>query len=134
MTFPRMAQRTAAGTVFATGMLVLALILQVSAAPTVTGRWWADIDNQTPYGGRHYTFDLKANGKKLTGTVDSEGGRTKIEEGRVAGNSVFFVESIVFASDIIRVEYAGTFSGDEIRFTRSIEDYEPETFIAKRSK
>jgi hypothetical protein len=129
-----MASRTAAATGFATGMLVLELILQVWAAPTVTGRWWADIDNHTPYGGYHYTFDLKADGKKLTGTVDSEGGRTKIEEGRINGNSIFFVESIVFGSDIIRIEYAGTLSGDEIRFTRSIEDYEPQTFIAKRSK
>jgi hypothetical protein len=123
--------RTAAATIVATGMLVL----QLSAvASTVTGRWWADIDNQTPLGGHHYTFDLKANGKKLTGTVDSEAGRTTIVDGRVDRNSVFFVEPIVFASDLVRIEYAGTFSGEEIRFTRSIEDYEPQTFVARRGK
>jgi hypothetical protein len=123
--------RTAAATIVTAGILVLQLSAAVS---TVTGRWWADIDNQTPFGGHHYTFDLKADGRKLTGTVDSEAGRTTIADGRVDGNSVFFVESIVFASDIVRIEYAGTFSGEEIRFTRSIEDYEPQAFVARRGK
>ena len=124
-----MSSRSAALTIVAAGILVLRLS---AAASTVTGRWWADIDNQTPFGGHHYTFDLKADGKKLTGTVDSEAGRTKIADGRVDGNSIFFVESFVFASDVIRIEYAGTFSGEEIRFTRSVEDYEPQTFVARR--
>jgi hypothetical protein len=126
-----MTRRTAATTIVAAGMLALQLS---AAAPTVTGRWWADIDNQTPFGGHHYTFDLKADRKKLTGTVDSEAGRSTISDGRIDGDSLFFVESIIFASDIVRIEYAGTFSGDEIRFTRTIEDYEPQAFVARRGK
>jgi hypothetical protein len=125
-----MSPRKAAAAIAGAGLLVL----QLSAAPTVTGRWWADIDNPTPFGGYHYNFDLKAEGRKLTGTVESEAGRINIANGRVDGASLFFVEPIVFASDIVRVEYAGTLSGDEIRFTRSIEDYEPQTFVAKRGK
>ena len=122
--------RRVAAAIVAAGFLVV----QLSAAATVTGRWWADIDNQTPFGGHHYTFVLKADGKKLTGTVESEAGRTTIADGRLDGNSVFFVEPIVFASDIVRIEYAGTISGDEIRFTRRIEDYDPQAFIARRGQ
>jgi hypothetical protein len=122
--------RRAAAAIVAAGFLVV----QLSAVATVTGRWWADIDNQTPFGGHHYTFVLKADGKKLTGTVESEASRSTIVDGRLDGNAVFFVEPIVFASDIVRIEYAGTVSGDEIRFTRRIEDYDSQAFIARRSK
>jgi len=107
--------------------------VELPAAPDITGRWWADIPNKTPVPGQHYTFEFKVDGSTLTGTVDSEGGRRAIEEGHVAGETISFVELVVFDSDLIRIEYSGVVSGDEIRFTRTVEDYESEQFIARRS-
>jgi hypothetical protein len=114
-------------------LVVLSLAFAVVLpAADVTGSWKADFD--TPVGHRNYTYDLKADGAKLTGKATSERGETEIAEGKVTGDQVFFVENLEFQGQSIRIEYTGKVSGDEIQFKRQVGDFGSQEFVAKRVK
>ena len=93
---------------------VLALVLILAALPAlaadVTGKWTASFDTQV--GPQKYTFDLKADGEKLTGKAAFERmgqtGEADLLEGKV--------------------------KGDEIAFTRRVGDFGTEQFVATRVK
>jgi hypothetical protein len=112
-------------------MLAMVFALALSAAD-VTGAWKADFD--TPVGRRNYTYELKAEGDKLTGKATSERGAAAIAEGKVKGDEVFFVEMLDIQGQAIRVEYTGKVSGDEIRFKRQVGDFGSQDFVAMRVK
>ncbi|HYP15519.1 MAG TPA: hypothetical protein VEQ63_16445 [Bryobacteraceae bacterium] len=101
-------------------------------AADVTGKWSAEFDTQI--GVQKYTYELAATGGKLTGKAISEHGETAITEGKVDGESVFFVENLKFNDMEIRVEYSGKIAGDEIKFTRKVGDFATEELVAKRVK
>jgi hypothetical protein len=114
-------------------LLVLALASVVClAAADVSGSWKADLE--TPVGHRNYTYDLKSDGDKLTGKATSERGVAEIEEGKVNGDEIFFVENLEFQGQSIRIEYTGKVSGDEIQFKRQVGDFGSQEFVAKRVK
>ncbi len=119
----------------AAAVLVLAASAGVRAAD-VTGRWTTEFDS--PVGVQKYTYDLKASGETLTGTAAfermSEKGTVELKEGKVQGDKVTFVEMLDFQGTSIRIEYAGTLAGDEIRFSRKVGDFGTEEFVAKRVK
>jgi hypothetical protein len=112
-------------------VLVLVFVVGLPAAE-VTGAWKADFD--TPVGHRNYTYDLKAEGGKLTGKATSERGEAELTEGKVSGDEVFFVETLSFEGQSIRIEYSGKVSGDEIQFKRQVGDFGSQEFVAKRVK
>jgi len=118
-------------TCFVFVVLALAFVVVLPAAD-VTGSWKGDFE--TPIGHRNYTYDLKADGEKLTGTATSERGETEIAEGKVSGDEVFFVETLEFQGQSIRIEYTGKVSGDEIQFKRQVGDFGSQEFVAKRAK
>ncbi len=114
-------------------LAVLVMALGISAhAADPTGTWKATFDTQI--GEQHYTYDLKADGEKLTGKATNDMGATDITEGTVKGDDIFFVENLTFQDQKIRVEYTGKVSGDEIKFTRKVGDFATEQFVAKRAK
>jgi starvation-inducible outer membrane lipoprotein len=86
----------------------------------------------------NYTYELKADGEKLTGkaTRERDGETTEIElkEGKVSTNEVSFVEPLIFDDQEIRIEYKGKLAGDEIKFTRKVGDFATTEIIAKRVK
>jgi len=112
-------------------VLALAFVVCLPAAD-VSGSWKADFD--TPVGHRNYTYDLKADGDKLSGKATSERGEAAIAEGKVNGDEIFFVENLEFQGQSIRIEYTGKVSGDEIRFKRQVGDFGSQEFVAKRVK
>jgi hypothetical protein len=115
------------------GLLFLALASAVALpAADVTGSWKADFE--TPVGHRNYTYELKADGDKLTGKATSERGETAIAEGKVSGDQISFVENLEFEGQSIRIEYTGKVSGDEIHFKRQVGDFGSQEFVAKRVK
>jgi hypothetical protein len=97
-----------------------------------TGTWKATFDTQI--GEQHYTYELKADGEKLTGKATNDRGATEIAEGTVKGDDIFFVENLNFQDQKLRIEYTGKVSGDEIKFTRKVGDFATEEFVAKRAK
>src|SRR5262245_63521949 len=77
-------------------VLVVALVFSLTArAADATGKWRAEFDSQI--GPQKYTFDLKAEGEKLTGKAYFERmgqkGEAELKEGKVSGNQIFFVET-----------------------------------------
>ena len=114
---------------FATTVIVL-------NAADLTGKWKSEFDTQI--GHLKYTYELRADGEKLTGKAfrELEGTKTTIEivEGKIKGDDVSFVEPIKVQDQEVRIEYKGKLSGDEIKFTRKVGDFATTEIVAKREK
>lgn len=115
-------------------VLVLAT-LTVALASNVDGKWVAQVPGQ---GGqtREVTFNFKAEGGKLTGTVSGRQGDTPISDGTVKGDDISFTQTFEVQGNSIKLTYTGKVSGDEIKMTRKREgsDQPPAEFTAKRVK
>lgn len=116
--------------------LLLILLALLIAAPAfsadVTGTWIASFDTQV--GVQNYTYTFKVENGKLTGRAKSQNGDTEIQEGKVSGDEITFVENLNFQDMPLRIEYKGKISGDEIKFTRKVADVATEELVAKRAK
>jgi opacity protein-like surface antigen len=115
---------------------VLACLTLPARAADVSGKWTAQFDTQV--GAQKYTFDLKADGAKLTGTAAFERmgqtGTAELKEGKLDGDKLSFVEMLDFQGNALRIEYSGQLAGDEIKFSRRVGDFATEEFVAKRAK
>jgi opacity protein-like surface antigen len=113
--------------------LALALVGAVAAfAADVAGKWTAVFDTQI--GQQNYTYQFNVTGSTVTGTAESANGKTDIQDGKVNGDTVTFVEMLNVQGMTIRVEYTGKIAGDEIKFIRKVGDFATEDLVAKRAK
>jgi hypothetical protein len=110
--------------------------LAVSAAD-VTGKWTAQVPGR---GGNtsENTFVFKVDGAKLTGTMDSgRGGPVEITDGKTSGDDISFVVVRNFGGNDFKITFKGKVSGDEIKFTRTMEGMDnappPVEFTAKKA-
>lgn len=116
-------------------LILAALVVTLASAAYAsdpTGTWKATFDTQI--GEQHYTYELKADGEKLTGKATNDMGTRDLTEGTVKGDDIFFVENLDFQGQSIRIEYKGKIAGDEIKFTRKVADFATEELVAKRAK
>ena len=104
------------------------------AQAKVDGKWTAEI--QGARGAQMITLTLKSEaGGKLSGTVEGgRGGAVPIEEGTLSGNTVKFKQKQMGRGGEVILNYTGTVSGDEIKFTRQAEGGMPQEFTAKRAQ
>jgi hypothetical protein len=116
-----------------TGVLLAAA---VAGAGDLAGRWTAEFDTQV--GPQKYTFELAVAGERVTGKAIFERmggkGEAELQEGKLVGDEVSFVETFDAMGQTVRIEYTGTVKGDEIAFTRKVGDFGTEQFVARRSK
>jgi hypothetical protein len=107
---------------------LLALVMgAVAMAEDVTGVWKASM--QGPDGqSMEITFNLKADGAKVTGTAATPMGEMPITEGKVDGDKIEFT----VATDQFKVVHKGTFTGDTMKLTVDMGDQKME-MTAKRS-
>jgi hypothetical protein len=113
---------------FVTSCAVGSLVL----AADVTGTWTASFETQV--GQQTYTYELKVEGTTVTGTAKSNlVGDSVLADGKVDGNTITFVENGNYQGMPISFNYVGELVGDEIHFKRTIMDFPPEEFVAKRS-
>jgi hypothetical protein len=119
--------------------ILAALVLSLAGpllAADVTGQWKSEFE--TPVGQTKYTFDLKADGGKLTGKAirdrDGEKVETELKETRLAGDDISFVETVKIQDQGIRIEYKGKVAGDEMKLTRTVGEFGSEDIVAKRDK
>jgi enterochelin esterase-like enzyme len=123
-----------------TRILLLAVAFQtmIALAADVTGTWKSEFDSQI--GRQKYTFTFKQDGTKLTGKASSEVADRKrdaeLREGKVASDTVSFVEPLTIQDNEIRISYTGKLSadGNEIKFTREVGDFAKEEITAKRDQ
>jgi hypothetical protein len=96
-----------------------------------SGKWTATFNTQV--GEQKYTWDLTADGSKLTGKYTSSNGNGEITEGKIQGDDLSWVEMLKFQDMDLRIEYKAKLSGDELRITRKVADVATEEGVAKRS-
>jgi len=112
---------------------VAILLVTVASAADVDGKWVGPMptrDGQT----RETTFDLKAAGAKLTGTMSTAQGVTDILDGKISGGDISFKVSFEAGGNTIVVMFTGKVSGDQIKFTRKREGAgQSQEFTAKKA-
>ena len=118
-------------------LALVTLMLVAVAAPAwaadITGKWTASFDTQI--GVQNYTYEFTVKDGKLTGHAKSDNGDPAIQDGKVDGDTVTFVENINVQGMDIRIVYTGKIvSADEIKFTRNVADFATEELVAKRAK
>jgi uncharacterized protein (DUF2147 family) len=110
----------------------LAVFATTMFAADINGKWTAEVEGRNGQK-RTTTFNLKAEGEKLTGTVSGPGGREfNIEEGKISGDNVSFAVTMEFNGNSRKVVYKGTASGDQLNLKRGEGDQAREV-TAKRS-
>ena len=113
-------------------VLVLASAAAAFAAD-ITGKWTSSFDTQI--GVQNYTYEFVVKDGTLTGKAKSDNGESAIQEGKVDGDKVSFVENLTFQGMELRITYTGKIvSADEIKFTRNVADFATEELVAKRAK
>jgi opacity protein-like surface antigen len=109
--------------IFAMAVIVLGLVAATALAADVTGTWVAERegrDGQT----MKTTFELKADGTDLTGTMDfgmGMGEPNPISEGKIDGDNISFVVKMDMMGNEMKISYKGTVTGDEMKLTMSFE-------------
>ena len=105
---------------FAFALPAAALIVGRMKAAGVDGKWVAEIAGLQGNTAT-FTFNLKSDGEALTGTIENEMmGSAEIQDGKVTGDQVSFVETMTRGQREIRFKYEGKVSGDELELTRSL--------------
>ncbi len=103
------------------------------AAADPSGKWTAETpgrDGNTMTN----TFDLKADGSTLTGTMSNQRGEQTITDGKVDGDNISFTVVMKMGDNERKLMFKGVMSGDSIKFTRSMEGMDrKQEFTAKRS-
>jgi hypothetical protein len=108
------------------------LLAAPSFAADIDGAWVAEMPafGGGPGGGgdggqqgpRLTTFNLKADGAALTGTVKSPRGESEIIDGKYEGDKVSFaVKRTGFQGNEMTIKYDGSVSGDELTLKMSFE-------------
>jgi hypothetical protein len=113
-------------------VLFLALASVTALAADFNGKWTADV--QSPRGTQTLTFDFHVDGATLTGKITSPRGDTDIQEGKIDGENISFVQVMNFNGNEFRISYKGKIKDDEITFTRQAGDRPAQDFVAKRVK
>ena len=107
---------------------ILLAVAFAAMAADVTGKWVAEVQGRN--GTQQMTFNLKADGGKLTGSVLG-GGRgggggaapaaTDISDGKVDGNNVTFTVKREMNGQTRVTKYEGTLSGDDLKLKETRE-------------
>ena len=94
------------------GILILSAAAFALAAPAnpVDGHWQGTISGG-PNGDFTINFTFKADGTKLTGTVETPGGDQPISDGKIEGDKLYFKTQFQDSA----IEHEGTISGDTIQ-------------------
>ena len=108
-------------------------LFAVAATPEISGTFTTTFD--TAVGVQNYTYTFVVKGAQLSGKAKSANGDVTIEDGKVDGSKITFVENMPYQGQTLRVAYVGTIvSADEIAFKRDVGGFVTEEFVAKRSK
>ena len=113
---------------------ILLVVAFVAMAADITGKWVAEQPGRNGGPARQITFDLKADGATLTGTMTGGmggGGRRggggggggaaatpqarEISDGKIDGNNISFTVKVEFNGNTMVSKYEGTLSGDELK-------------------
>ena len=120
---------------FLTAACLPLIAIGIAMAADINGNWTTTID--TMMGPMKWSYVFKVDGAKLTGTATNNDGKaTAIEEGKVDGDKISFVENMnIEGLGPTKIENTGTIvSADEIQIHRKVGMIAAEDFVVKRVK
>ena len=86
----------------------------------IDGKWTAEVQGRN--GTTTQTLTLKADGSKLTGSLDAgRGGPANISDGMIMGNDVMFKITQEFNGNSFTRSFKGTLAGDDLKLTATVE-------------
>lgn len=98
---------------------LLAITAMVMLGADIDGKWTRE--TQGKGGPQTQTLTLKADGSKLTGTLEGggggKGGPAQISDGTIEGSNVSFKVVREFGGNSITQNFKGTVSGAELKLT-----------------
>ena len=111
---------------------LLALVMTIGVAATafaadVTGKWVGNVE--TPNGPLELTYELKAEGETLTGTVASAMGSLPIAKGKIAGGVMTY--EVALEGAVITHEAKMNEAGTEIAIKAS-GDFGTSEYVVKK--
>jgi enterochelin esterase-like enzyme len=113
---------------------IAGLFAALAHAADIAGPWHAEFESQR--GRQRIQFEFKTEGDKLTGkTISRFGGGTReaeIQEGKIEGDRLSFVQVMNFQGNEMRITYTGTIGDGGIAFTRKVGDFGSSDFKAAR--
>lgn len=120
---------------FASVTLLACLMVTSALAADVTGKWTAQVPGRQG-NTMETTFNLKADGSTLTGSVSTPRGEMEIKDGKIDGDTISFTQTFERGGNSMTIVYKGKVNGDTIEFSRSRQGGEgqAQTFTAKRAK
>ena len=109
-----------------------ALASLVAFGADVSGKWVGEAPASGKGGPPIFSF--KADGTKLTGTMEGRGGPTEIQNGKVDGNDIsFVVVRDMGDKGKFTTTYKGTVSGDTMKLTAETEGRGSREVVLKKS-
>lgn len=115
----------------ASAFLTAALAMGAASAADIDGTWVGMV------GQSEITFELKAAGEKLTGTLNNaaQPGATELKDGKIKGADVSFHVLRTLNETETKVEWTGKLAGDELTLQRAaVAGNEAAPVVAKRVK
>ena len=111
------------GKIFSFCLIILLALFSTAWAADVNGKWIAKVAGSQGQQDSEITLIFKADGAKLTGTLNNSmmPGDIEIKEGKIEGDKISFSLNRTIGQNDMKVVWKGTASGDEIKFTRGIE-------------
>lgn len=100
-------------------LALLGVFTLVAAAADVSGTYKAEVQGRNG-NTQTMTFNLKADGSKLTGNVATPRGENPISDGKVDGDNISFTQTVRFGDNEMKMKYTGKVEGDSIKMTRSM--------------
>ena len=120
---------------FASVALLACLLVTSAFGADVTGKWTAQVPGRQG-NTMETTFNLKADGSTLTGSVSTPRGEMDIKDGKVDGDNISFNQTFERGGNTMTIAYKGKVNGDTIEFTRQMQggQGQAQNFTAKRAK
>ncbi|MGH9722398.1 MAG: hypothetical protein ACRD8O_19480 [Bryobacteraceae bacterium] len=112
-------------------ILCAALLVATAAAADISGKWSGDMPARDTT--RPVTFNLKADGEKLTGTMSGPQGDIELKDGKVSGDNLSFKVDLNFGGNAITLMFEGKVTGNEMKMTRKREGGQGQDFTLKRA-
>jgi hypothetical protein len=113
------------------GAAVLLFASLAAQAADIAGSWKLSFVTENGLT-REATLDLKLEGDRLSGTLASDRGTARIEDGKVSGDDVSFSLLRKGNGDEIRVTYQGKVEGGTMKLKMQYGRWEPVGIVAKR--
>jgi hypothetical protein len=112
-------------------LLAVVMIVGLAArahASDVTGKWIGSVE--TPNGPLELTYEFKADGETLTGTVASQMGSLPLNEGKIAGDTLTY--KVKIENGTITHEAKVNAAGDEIT-VKATGEWGTSEYVVKRA-